>query len=235
MSKKKRILLKLTGEIFLSEDEQTLTSKFAKLLISQIKKLHASYDIGIVIGGGNFFRGSQHGKRLGICSSVGHQIGMLATMMNGLMLKDLLMQEGLSAGLFCAMPSPEIGKPISQQTINSSLQQQKILIFTGGTGNPFFTTDTNAILRALQLHADVVWKGTSVGGVYNADPALDSSAQKLETVSFQEAIDNRLKIMDLTALAMAEQHNVTIRVFDIFAPNALEKAASDPHFGSTIS
>ncbi|HLE76194.1 MAG TPA: uridine monophosphate kinase [Candidatus Babeliales bacterium] len=231
---KKRILLKLTGEIFLAKDG-TSTPENVLTIIHQIKELSDSFQFGIVIGGGNFFRGSQHGVKMGIRSPVGHQIGMLATMMNGLMLKDLFEQHGLSAELLCAMPSPEIGKPISQQSINGSLKKGEILIFTGGTGNPFFTTDTTAILRALQIQADEIWKGTSIDGVYSADPKKDASAHKIETLTFEYAIKQHLGIMDLTAYAMAEQHDETIRIFDIFSPNALLKAARDPEFGSTIS
>ncbi len=230
---RKRILLKLTGEIFLSK-KGTATAENALNLIRQFKELSDQFQFGIVIGGGNFFRGSLHGDQMGLRSSVGHQIGMLATMMNGLMLKDLCEQHGIATALLCAMPSPEIGKPISQQTIYSSLDEGKLLIFTGGTGNPFFTTDTNAILRALQIQADEVWKGTSVNGVYTADPKIDSSAQKIDTLTFSQAIEQRLGIMDLTAYAMAEQHNETVRIFDIFTPEALLKAADDPQFGSTI-
>ncbi len=231
---KKRILLKITGEIFLAKDGKP-TSENALNLIRQLKELSDTFQFGIVIGGGNFFRGTQHGIKMGVRSTVGHQIGMLATMMNGLMLKDLCEQKGLSTELLCAMPSPEIGKPISQQTINGSLGQDKMLIFTGGTGNPFFTTDTTAILRALQIQAEVIWKGTSIDGVYTADPKKDPSAQKIDKISFEQAIEKRLGIMDLTAYAMAEQYDETIRIFDIFAPDALLKVARDPQFGSTIS
>ena len=202
---KKRILLKLTGEIFLDEEKKSLSSDGVNSLIDQMRQLRDSYQWGIVIGGGNFFRGNQHGKALGIRSSVGHQIGMLGTMMNGLMLKDLLEQKELAAELLCAMPSPEIGKPISQQSINGSLKEDKILIFTGGTGNPYFTTDTTAILRALQINADEVWKGTSVDGIYDADPRTHPDAKKLDHVTFRQAIEQRLGVMDLTAYALAEQ------------------------------
>ncbi len=232
---KKRILLKLTGEIFLDAEKKSLSSDMVNDLIDQMRQLKNSYQWGIVIGGGNFFRGNQHGKALGIRSSVGHQIGMLGTMMNGLMLKDLLEQKELAAELLCAMPSPEIGKPISQQTINGSLKEGKILIFTGGTGNPYFTTDTTAILRALQINADEVWKGTSVGGIYDADPRTNPDAKKLDHITFRQAIEQRLGVMDLTAYAMAEQYQEPIRIFDIFTPDALIKAAQDPQFGSTIS
>ena len=225
----------MTGEIFLNAKTKALSAELLHQLIDQIKQLNGKYQWGIVIGGGNFFRGNQHGKRMGIRSSVGHQIGMLGTMMNGLMLKDLMEQQGLAAELLCAMPSPEIGNPISQQTINGSLDEDKILIFTGGTGNPFFTTDTTAILRALQINADEVWKGTSVDGVYTTDPRTNPDAKKLDRVTFKQAIEQRYGVMDLTAYAMAEQHNEPIRIFNIFTPDALLKAAQDPQFGSTIS
>lgn len=231
---KKRILLKLTGEIFLDAHGMP-TSKNVHSIIAQLKALSDHFQFGIVIGGGNFFRGSQHGARMGVRSSVGHQIGMLATMMNGLMLKDLIEQDNLSAELLCAMPSPEIGKPISQQTIHTSLKKGDILIFTGGTGNPFFTTDTTAVLRALQIQADEVWKGTSIDGVYSADPKKNPTAKKLKTITFKQAIEQQLGIMDLTAYAMAEQHDEPIRIFDIFSPDALLHAAHNPEFGSTIT
>jgi len=231
---KKRILLKLTGEIFLDKDGKPSAANILSV-IDQMKQLFDSYQFGIVIGGGNFFRGSQHGIRMGVRSTVGHQIGMLATMMNGLMIKDLCEQNNLSAQLLCAMPSPEIGKPISQQSINNSLEKDEVIIFTGGTGNPFFTTDTTAVLRGLQIHADQVWKGTSIDGVYTADPKKDTTAQKLSTLTYRHAIDEQLGIMDLTAFAMAEQHDVTIRIFDIFTPDALLRASEDPNFGSTIN
>lgn len=232
---KKRILLKLTGEIFFDQKRQMLSPSIAHSLIEQIKKLQKSHLFGIVVGGGNFFRGSQHGKMMGLRPATGHQIGMLGTMMNGLILKDLCEQQDIVAELFCAMPSPEVGKPVAQQTITSGLANQSILIFTGGTGNPFFTTDTTAILRALQMEASEVWKGTTVDGIYTADPVKVPTAKKLATVTYEKAITEKLGIMDLTAYAMAERYHVMVRVFDIFAPNALLEVAQNPQFGSIIS
>ncbi len=232
--RKKRILLKLTGEIFLDRHQHTLTPDIAKHLIEQIKKLQESHLFGIVIGGGNFFRGNQHGKAMSLRPAISHQIGMLGTMMNGLMLKDLCEQQDITAELFCAMPSPEVGKPIAQQTITNSLTNQNVLIFTGGTGNPFFTTDTTAILRALQIEADEVWKGTMVDGIYTADPIKVPTAERLDTITYDHAMKEKLGIMDLTAYAMAERYHVPVRVFDIFAPNALLKIVQNPKFGSTI-
>ncbi len=232
---KKRILLKLTGEIFLDRNHQTLSPTVANRLIEQIKKLQTSHLFGIVVGGGNFFRGNQHGKMMDLRPAISHQIGMLGTMMNGLMLKDLCEQQDVLAELFCAMPSPEVGKPVAQQTITSGLANQSVLIFTGGTGNPFFTTDTTAILRALQMEAEEVWKGTMVDGIYTADPIKVPTAQRLDTITYDQAIKEKLGIMDLTAYAMAERYQVPVRVFDIFAPNALLEVAQNPKFGSTIS
>ena len=232
---KKKVLLKLTGELFLDRTTHQLAPIVVKSLIQQLKPLLATHQFGIVIGGGNFFRGSQQGSAMGIKPAIGHQIGMLGTMMNGLMLKDLFDQAGVSAALFCAMPAPEIGKPIGAQTIHDALKADQIMIFTGGTGNPFFTTDTTAILRALQMEAKEVWKGTTIDGVYSADPRTTSNAQKLASIDLKYAINNNLGIMDLTAYAMAERYGITIRVFDLFADHALEQVAYNQHFGSTIS
>lgn len=232
---KKKILLKMTGEVLLDKDHRTLTARTINNLIEQIKSLQQTYLFGIVIGGGNFFRGNMQGKTMGVHPAIAHQIGMLGTMMNGLILKDLCEQHEVKAELFCAMPSPEIGKPIAQQTIMSGLANGSLLIFTGGTGNPFFTTDTNAILRALQMGATEVWKGTTVDGIYTQDPDNDVHATKMNRVTYAQALQQKLGIMDITAYAMAERHHVTVRVFDIFAPDALRKVAQDPQFGSTLS
>jgi uridylate kinase len=235
MNDRKKILLKLTGEVFLDPQTRALNATVINSVIVQIKKLNQTHQFGIVVGGGNFFRGNEHGKRLGLSASVGHQIGMLATLMNGLILKDLLENQGLHAALLCAMPSPEIGEAISQQSINGALAHDCTIVFAGGTGNPFFTTDTNAILRSLQIGADEVWKGTNIDGIYDADPKKNPHAKRLHTVRYGEAFEKKLGIMDLTAYAMAEQYDKTVRVFNIFEENALIKAAQDKEFGSIIT
>lgn len=235
MNNRKKILLKLTGEIFLDRETKSLSAEAINSVIMQIKKLNHTHQFGIVVGGGNFFRGNEHGKRLGITPSVGHQIGMLATLMNGLILKDLLEQQGLHAALLCAMPAPEIGEAISQQNINHALDHDCTIIFAGGTGNPFFTTDTNAILRSLQIGAAEVWKGTSIDGVYDADPKTNPHAKRLRMVRYCDALEKKLGIMDLTAYAMAEQYDKPVRVFNIFEENALIQAAQNKEFGSIIT
>ncbi len=234
MKTKKRILLKLTGAVFLDKQTKTLSSKIVNHLIDQMKQLQDNYQFGLVVGGGNFFRGRQYSHVLGIEPAVAHQIGMLATIMNGLILDSLLENHELPVSLFCATPSPEIGNPVSQQAINAALNDGHTLIFTGGTGNPFFTTDTNAVLRALQISADEIWKGTDVDGVYSHDPRNNPDAKRIKKLSFTQAIEQHLGVMDLTAYAMAEQYKKRIRVFDIFTPNALIQATQNPDFGSIL-
>ena len=230
---KKRILLKLTGEVFGKQHEPFSADTIVNL-IEQIKELKSTNQFGIVIGGGNFFRGSKQGKELGLATKNAHQVGMLATMMNGIMLQDLFEQHGVSTELFSAISCPQVAKVINQQAINTALDESKTILFAGGTGSPFFTTDTNAVLRSLQISADEIWKGTSIDGIYTKDPAKNPDAQRIEKITYAEAIKQRLGIMDLTAYSMAQQHKQRIRIFNIFAPNALHNAAQDSNFGSII-
>lgn len=232
---KKTILLKITGEVLTPPNSQQLDATKIIDLAQQIKQLSDSHYFGIVIGGGNFFRGTKQGTALGITPAVGHQVGMLATMMNGLIVKDLFEKEGLASSLFCAIPAPEIGAPISDQAIKSALAKGHCVIFSGGTGNPFFSTDTTAILRGLQLEADEVWKATGADGIYDTDPATNSNAQLLRTVSYARMLRDRLGIMDSSAIALAQQHNLKIRVFNVFEPDALLQATKDESFGSTVT
>ena len=187
-----------------------------------------------MVGGGNFFRGNEHGKRMGITRAVGHQIGIIGTLMNGLMIKDLLEQQGLKTSLLTALTCPEVGAPTSDQAIHNALNRGDTIVFAGGTGNPFFSTDTTAVLRGLQINADQVWKGSHIDGVYSADPKKDPSAHLLNDITFKYALENRLGIMDATAFTLAAENKQTIRVFSVFAENALIKAAESLNFGSTI-
>ncbi len=235
MGSKKRILLKITGKLFTGSDGTTADSAPVSALIPHITALAKTYCIGIVIGGGNFFRGSQQGKALGITPSVAHQVGMLATLMNGLMLQDLLSQHRIASTLLSALPCPTVGDSISPQAIDRALERDEILIFGGGTGVPYVTTDTNAVVRALQMNAAQVWKCTDVDGVYTADPKKNPHAQRLASLSYEKALALRIGIMDLSALAIAQQNCLPIRVFSIQEPQALTRAAQDPHFGTLIS
>lgn len=218
-----KILLKITGSILRDNNDQ-LNSNAMRSVAQQIAQLLPTHQIGIVIGGGSFFRGKTHTKPLGISPIVGHQVGMLATIMNGLIIQDILEQENIATTLLCANESG-YGSLLNQQAINQAICANKVIIFTGGTGNPFFSTDTTAIIRCLQLGATTVWKATNVDGVFEQDPRLHPQAARINEISPRNALVKGLGIIDATALILAQDNNVTIRVFNIFAHHALLHAS----------
>ena len=221
------ILLKLTGNVL--DKGPALLENIA----AQIKQLDQTF--GIVIGGGNFFRGARQSKELHISEHTGHKIGMLATIMNGLIIQDIFEQAGITTTLFSALPCETVALPISPQGLHKALRDSHCVIFSGGTGNPYFSTDTTAVVRALQMKAKQIWKATKVEGIYSADPQKDTTAELLKNVTYQQALEQDLGIMDATAFALAKDHDLELRVFNIFSDNALIQAAQDPHFGSRVS
>lgn len=229
MKAKQRILLKLTGTL-LDPQHATLIRNVLENLIT----LQETHQLGIVIGGGNFFRGREHGASLGLRPAAGHTVGMLATMMNGVILKDLMSQKGIRARLLTALTCDAVAHTIRQDAIDDACAADEVIIFAGGTGNPFFTTDTNAIMRALQMQADAVWKATTIDGIYTNDPRVDANATILKHLTHQNAIERAVGIMDTTALTLAQEHRIPIRVFTLFETNALLKAAQSPNIGSII-
>lgn len=235
MAQKKRILLKISGETFSDRKTGELNPTLINDLIRQMKELGATHQFGIVVGGGNFFRGNYHGKQLGMTPSVSHQVGMLSTMMNGLILKDLLEQQDIKTSIFCAITCPQVGAPIAQQAVTAAIEKGHTVVFTGGTGNPFFTTDTNAVLRGLQIEAAEIWKGTKVDGVYSCDPMLNTTCELIPHLTYKQALNDDLSIIDKTAFAMAEQNNQILRVFNIFTQDCLLEAACNKRFGSIIT
>ena len=231
-SRKKTVLLKITGET-LPRAEQGLDGSILEHLASQVAQLLHTHQFGIVMGGGNFFRGAHPGK-LAISANVGHTVGMLATLMNGLIVQDIFQRRGIATHLFTATPYGAAGEVVSPQALNQAIAQKECIIFAGGSGNPYITTDTTAVIRALQLGASELWKGTNVDGIYSEDPKKNTSAHLLSKVSYEEAIKNRYAVMDLTAFVLAEQYKVPLRIFNIFSPEALMRAAQEPSFGSIV-
>ena len=228
----RRILLKITGET-IAHTKRGLDAHWVKIIAQQIKKL-PTVKFGIVIGGGNFFRGAQQGKEVDISENVGHYVGMLATMMNGLIIQDIFAQEGLSSALLSGMPCESVAHTVSPQEIAYALENKDCVLFAGGTGNPYFSTDTTAVLRALQINADELWKGTKVDGIYTDDPKKNPNAQLIKKLTYHDALEKNYHVMDAAAYALAQEHTIPTRIFDIFDDNALYKAASDKTFGSTI-
>ncbi len=187
---------------------------------------HASslgVEIAIVVGGGNFFRGIQ-GADKGIDRARADSIGMLATVMNALAIEHAIEKKGQPARALSAVPMPYVCQPYSRQAALNHLTKGRVIVLAGGTGNPFFTTDTGAVLRAAELSADAVMKATNVDGVYSADPKKDPNATRYERLSQQEAIEKNLAIMDTTAFALARENAIPIIVFSIAEPDAITKA-----------
>ncbi len=178
-------------------------------------------EVLVVIGGGNIFRGST-GRKLGLDPSASDTMGMLATVMNGVMFRDVLRQEEVDAVLFSAVPLPSVCETWRRDRVLAHIQQKKVCIGVAGTGNPFFTTDTAAVLRAMETRCDAVLKATKVPGVFSADPLLDQGAQHYPTLSCEEALQKNLKVMDRTALALAQDGQMPVVVFSVLEEGALE-------------
>lgn len=230
---KKKILLKITGNILANKEKKIATDNFIKI-IEQIIVLKDSHQFGIVIGGGNIFRGNKNSESIGISSSKGHQIGMLSTMINGLIIEDLLTQYNLPAVHLSSLFFPNFITSFSPNNLAQALETDKTIVFSAGIGNPYFTTDTTAMLRGLQMDAFEIWKGTNVPGVFTEDPSLNPDAILLKKLNFDDALNQKLNIMDLTAFAFGKQYKQRLRIFDIYTKDALLIAAKDSEFGSLI-
>ena len=233
--KYKRILIKLSGE-FLKTKEEVISFEKLNLFTEDIKHIHKSgVQIGIVVGGGNILRGLEGSKKHKISSGELDELGMIATMINGGAISLALKKLKIPNSVLSAIPvSPSIGEKFSRNKALAMLDQNRVLIFVGGTGNPFFTTDTAAVLRALQIEADVLLKATNVKGIYDKDPNKFSDAKFYESITYKETLNKSLKIMDLTAFSLAMEHNLPIIVFNGEVSNNLRKLLSGKNIGTII-
>jgi len=234
MIKYKRILLKLSGEALMGKkgygiDEEKLT-EFTRQ-ISEINQM--GVEIGIVIGGGNIFRGLS-GTKKGFDRIKGDYMGMLATVINGLAIQSALEHQSIHARMFTAISMAPVGIHFTEPEALNALQNGEVAIFTFGTGNPYFTTDTAASLRAVQIKADVLLKGTRVDGVYSADPEKDKSATKFDVITFDEVLARQLQIMDLTAFTLCMENNLPILVFNMNITGNLKKILSGSKIGTIV-
>jgi uridylate kinase len=233
--KYKKILLKLSGESLMGEQDYGLDPKILTQYATEIKTIHnAGCEIGIVIGGGNIFRGLQ-GAAEGIDRVQGDYMGMMATMINSMALQAELHKLGVPNQLLSGIPVEPIAKKMSRFRAKKHFQQGKVVIIAGGTGNPFFTTDTGAALRAVEIEADILLKGTRVDGVYTADPEKDPNAEKYSMLTFEEALEEKLAIMDLTAFTLAQENNIPIYVYNANVAGNLEKVLSGENIGTLIN
>jgi uridylate kinase len=229
-----RILLKLSGEALMGENKTVFDEAVLESYARQIKEVQdMGAQTGIVIGGGNIFRGLS-GSKNGFDRVTGDYMGMLATVINGLALQTYIQQHGGKARVLTSIEMLPVAERYTRTLSETLLMQGYTLIFTFGTGNPFFTTDTTAALRGVEINADVVLKGTRVDGVYTADPEKDARAVKYREITFQEAYKKDLKIMDLTAFTMCRENNLPVIVFNMNKDGNLKKILEGEEIGTLI-
>ena len=232
--KYKRIVLKLSGEVLRGRGTEPLDAATLEQMCSQVKEIHElGVQVCIVIGGGNIFRGLQGAKR-GVDRTTGDYMGMLATVINGLALMDCLEKMGVSTRVQSAIPMNQIAEPFILRRAIRHLDKGRVVIFVAGTGNPYFSTDTTAALRASEMHADIIMKATKVDGIYDKDPKKHPDAVKYDHLTFIYALKQRLNVMDSTAFSLCMDNNVPILVFNLEDPHAIRKSVFVGHVGTLV-
>ena len=234
--KYKRILLKLSGEVLKNREEgDCIDATRLAFMAERVKKIHGlGCEVGIVLGGGNIFRGLS-GAKNGVNRVVGDSMGMLATIINALAMMNALESIGVPTRVMTAIEMPKLAEPFIQRRALRHLEKGRVLIFGGGTGNPYFSTDSAAALTASEIGADAVLTATKVDGIYTADPKKDPKAKKYGSLKYETAIEKRLKVMDSAAFALCMDNNIPIVVFDFFDPKALERVVKGEAVGTIVS
>ena len=231
----KRVLLKLSGEALMGERQYGIDPKRLADYAEEIKLVvEQGVEVAIVIGGGNIFRGVA-GASNGMDRVQGDHMGMLATVINGLALQSALENEGVQTRLQSAVKINEVAEPFIRRKAMRHLEKGRVVIFGGGTGNPYFTTDSAAVLRAIEIGADVILKGTRVDGIYTADPEKDKAAIKFDDISFDDVLKKGLKVMDTTAFTLSQENELPIIVFDMNTTGNLMKVLSGENIGTKVN
>jgi uridylate kinase len=231
----RRILLKLSGETLQnSKNGHNLDATVIQSVATQIKAVQESgIEIAMVVGGGNIYRGMA-GEKRGINRSQGDYMGMLATVINSLALQAILEQIGVETRVMTAITMPRVAEPFIVRRATRHLAKGRVVLFAAGTGNPFFTTDSAAALRASEIQADCLLKGTKVDGIYDKDPHEFADAKRYDTLTYQEAISKRLKVMDTAAFSLCQENHIPIVVFNFFNPNELQRVVAGENVGTRI-
>jgi len=230
----KRILLKLSGEALLGNRQYGIDPVRLAEYADEIKKIvDKGIEVAIVIGGGNIFRGIS-GASNGMDRVQGDYMGMLATIINGLALQSALEDAGILTRLLTAIKMEQVAEPFIKRRAVRHLEKGRVVIFGGGTGNPYFTTDTAAVLRAIEIGAEVILKGTRVDGIYSSDPEKNKDASKFESITYKDVMNKGLKVMDMTAFALSQENNLPIIVFDMNTKGNLEKVISGENIGTKV-
>lgn len=230
----KRILLKLSGEALMGDQQHGIDSKRLTQYAEEIKKVvNEGIEVAVVIGGGNIFRGVE-GEASGIDRVQGDYMGMLATVINAMALQSMFEEQGMYTRLMSGLKMEQVCEPFIRRRAIRHLEKGRVVIFGAGIGNPYFTTDSTASLRAIEIEADVVLKGTRVDGVYSDDPEKNPNAERYSKISFQEAYEKNLNIMDMTAFTLCQENNLPIIVFDMNTSGNLQKIVAGEEVGTLI-
>ncbi len=233
-AKYKRVLLKLSGEALMGERQFGIDPDVLKVFAAEIAEVHSlGVQIGIVIGGGNIFRGIQAAAH-GIHKVSGDQMGMLATVINSIAFQNALEELGVQTRLQTAIKMEQIAEPIIRRRAIRHLEKGRVVIFGAGTGNPYFTTDTAAVLRAIEIEAELIIKGTRVDGVYDSDPEKNQDAVMFDNLTYREVITRDLKVMDQTAITLCNENNLPIKVFNINTKGNLKKLICGDKIGTIV-
>ncbi|MEE4174367.1 MAG: UMP kinase [Xanthomonadales bacterium] len=230
----RRILLKLSGEALLGNEDYGIDPKIIDRIAGEIRDVIAiGVEVAVVIGGGNIFRGAGLAQS-GIDRVTGDHMGMLATVMNSLALQDSLEKIGTDARVMSALAIHDVCEDYIRRRAVRHLEKGRVVICAAGTGNPFFTTDTAAALRAIEVDADILLKATKVDGIYNADPAIEKKASRYDSLSYDEVIEGKLRVMDANAIVLCREQEMPIRVFNVFDPGNLMKLVTGQDVGSIV-
>ncbi len=231
----KRILLKLSGEALMGEQKGGIDPAVVSMVADQVKEIRAlGVDVGLVIGGGNIFRGVA-GATKGMDRTTADHMGMLATMINALALQDALENKGVHTRTLSGLEMPKVAESYIRRRATRHLEKGRVVIFGAGTGNPYFSTDTAAALRGNEIGAEVVMKATNVDGVYSADPKKDPAATRFDRITFQEVLEKGLRVMDASAIALCMENHLPILVFDMRKPGNLVAAVKGEPVGTLVS
>jgi uridylate kinase len=230
----KRILLKISGEALMGEQSFGIDPTMINRIAGEVKDVHAlGVEVAMVIGGGNLFRGVALSAK-GMDRASADYMGMLATIMNSLAMQDALEKQGIFTRVMTAIEMHQIAEPFIRRRAIRHLEKGRLVIFAAGTGNPYFTTDSAAALRALEIRADVIMKGTKVDGIYTADPKLDPTAKMFERISYLDVIQRDLKVMDTSAISLCRERNLPIQVFNLYRPGNIARAVTGEKVGSIV-
>lgn len=233
--KYKRILLKLSGEALMGEDSYGINTTVLEFVASEIKEVvEAGVELGVVIGAGNIFRGVA-GASKGMDRTTADNMGMLATVMNSLAMQDALERLGVITRVMSAIPMQSVSEPYIRRRATRHLEKGRVVIFAAGTGNPYFTTDSAGVLRALEIDADVVIKATKVDGVYDKDPMIHESAEKFDTLTYEDVLTKGLRVMDAAGIALAKEDSLPVMVLNMGVAGNIARAAAGENVGTIIT